>query len=323
MQLTIRLMNPAYVAGRVQAIGFGRLMIRFAQTVKFPYAAMQRLVKALKISVAPLDYLKRKFGAKTFSGAVPADWRVSQQSGFAIVPPTAMPGTDEVVATCRAEWQKRAKQFDAVQDEIYVDLFRDDLSDMLFKRFDLSSIPAVVKFAVDGPPSRIAAEYLGEVPVLGSVTLMGTPVNKLLESSQLFHADGEDVRQVKMFMLINEVDLDTGPLSFFGAEPSKKVMDAVHYTTGRVPDETVFRYAPEPELIRLTGKPGTALFIDNSRCLHFGSRHPKRPRVILELQYVSRFNVLEPHMTRAQVDLPPSSGADPQRLAQLLPWVVH
>jgi hypothetical protein len=323
MNLTIRLMNPAYVAGRVQAIGFGRLMIRFAQTVKFPYAAMQRVVKGLKILASPLDYLRRRSAAQQFAGTVPTEWRVDRETGFSIVPPGAMPGTEAVVASCRAEWLKRKANFDAVQNEIYVDLFRDNLYDLSFKEFDLSNIPDVIKFAVNGPPACIAAEYLDEVPVLGSVTLMGTIVNTLFESSQLFHADGEDVRQVKMFMLINDVDLDSGPLSFFGAGPSKKVMDAVRYTTGRIKDEVVFRYAPQSEMIQLTGKPGTALFIDNSRCLHYGSRFPKKPRVILELQYVSRFNVLEPHMTRAKVELPRAIGADPKRLAQLLPWVVR
>lgn len=321
MNLSLRLMNPFYVAERVNSIGFGRLMIRLAQSTRFPYALMQRVVKGLKILVSPFDYFARVREAKDFTGSIPAVWKVSEQTGYTLLPPGTMPGADKVVAACRAEWEKRRTAFDSIgEDEIYVDLFRDNLRDLSFRKFDLSDVPDVVKFAVDGPPSRIAAEYLGEVPVLGSVTLMGTPVNKLLESSQLFHADGEDIRQVKMFMAISEVAPDGGPLSFLPAEPSKKVMDAVHYTTGRIKDEVVFGIVPESDLIRFVGVPETAVFIDNSRCLHFGSRNPARPRVLLELEYVSRFNVLEPHFTRAEIVLPADrSQVQQDRLAKLIP----
>jgi hypothetical protein len=306
MNWSLQLLNPAYVARRVRANGFGRLVVRAAMRARVPYNGARRLVKALKIAGAPLEFMARRRRMTGFSGALPEAQRVSRAAGYRVFRAGELPGTDAVVARCRAIFDARRDEFArAGPDTIYLNMFAGGPLEADTRVFDLSRAPEILAFAVEGPPSRIAADYLGEVPVIGSFTLMATAVNTLLESSQLFHVDGEDFRQLKLFMLVNEVDADAGPLSFLPAEASARVARRLGYDHGRLKDDQVFAHARADEVVALMGPPGTTLFIDNSRCLHFGSRSRSKTRLMLEIQYVSRFNVLEPPLPRSTLLRPP------------------
>ena len=46
----------------------------------------------------------------------------------------------------------------------------------------------------------------------------------------------------------------------------------------RIADETMYQHVRRDELIEFTGKPGDVLFIDSSRCFHYGSRNAVVPR---------------------------------------------
>jgi hypothetical protein len=54
----------------------------------------------------------------------------------------------------------------------------------------------------------------------------------------------------------------------------------------RYSDDVVYQVAQRDDAISLLGPPGTAMFVDTNRCLHFGGRSTGHDRLLLVAQYV-------------------------------------
>jgi hypothetical protein len=135
--------------------------------------------------------------------------------------------------------------------------------------------------------------YLGTVPVLRSVQVFysGSMTHEPI-SSQLYHCDADDVRQLKIFLLCNEVRHENGPLTILDADSSDRVRRATRYVyNDRLSDADVASVLDNPAPVELVGRPGTMCLVDTSRCFHYGSRvEPGAgPRLVAMVQYLSPF----------------------------------
>ena len=134
--------------------------------------------------------------------------------------------------------------------------------------------------------------YMGTVPVLRSIQVFysGT-LEEEPTSSQLYHCDADDTRQVKIFVLCSDVGSDNGPLTLLDAARSATVRRATGYHFNRrLTDEQVdgvLGGPAHPE--EVVGGPGTLCLVDTSRCFHFGSRvvPGAAPRLVTMIQYLS------------------------------------
>jgi hypothetical protein len=138
----------------------------------------------------------------------------------------------------------------------------------------------------------VAGEYLGMMPVLSVIELWKSNRGDVPEiGSQLFHLDNADDRQVKVFMYLHDVDLDTGPFAFLPAGVSRKVCDELDYGkvagVDRLTDEQVYTVASPEDLVVCAYGEGTVFFVDTISCLHYGSRRNVKPRYVLMFQYLS------------------------------------
>jgi ectoine hydroxylase-related dioxygenase (phytanoyl-CoA dioxygenase family) len=157
--------------------------------------------------------------------------------------------------------------------------------------------PDILLFALSPDLAAVVTEYLGAVPTLSDVRLWWSVPSEgppLLASSQKFHRDHEDFRQVKAFINIDPVDEDAGPFSFLPASVSERVVERLSGAHGRIEDADVFTHASEDELVVLTGPSGDGAMIDTCRCLHFGSRNESKERLVLMLHYVGFHSIVEP-----------------------------
>ena len=137
---------------------------------------------------------------------------------------------------------------------------------------------------------RLVGAYLGGLPILYRINLLDSANEALqADSSQFFHLDPEDFRQLKIFLLVEDVDAQTGPLHLLSARASDAVRVARGHRHGRVADEAVMAHAGEGDLVACTGPAGTLAIGDTSRCFHFGSRPGQRRRRVLMLQYLTAF----------------------------------
>lgn len=166
--------------------------------------------------------------------------------------------------------------------------------------------PATLR--LDSPLVRLAlrpdilaavSNYLGMVPIFSYAAVYRSehaPAPKL-RSSQIFHCDSDDVSHVKIFVLCNDVGPANGPLTILPAALSERVRRRLGYRFAeRLRDEQAEAVLGSRPWQPMTGPAGTLLFVDTSRCFHFGSRVEEgaEPRVVAMIQYLTPFSFLLP-----------------------------
>tara|TARA_Y100000996_G_C22450141_1_gene613496 strand:- start:105 stop:1037 length:933 start_codon:yes stop_codon:yes gene_type:complete len=161
---------------------------------------------------------------------------------------------------------------------------------------DFNSESPEFKFVTNNYLIEIVSRYLNCVPLLTNLSLWYSPNDKIFEnSSQEYHLDHEDYKQVKGFLFINEIDLQTGPLSIINLEQSNNIEKLLNYKMTqkdkRVDDKLIMKVKKKISINEniITGKSGDLLLCDTSNCFHFGSRLGNKPRFILAFQYVTPF----------------------------------
>lgn len=137
-------------------------------------------------------------------------------------------------------------------------------------RTDNAFVAAALQPTVIG----VLARALGELPQLDYVLLtLSEGSEEPLASSQLWHRDYDDVRTIKLFVYLTDVEDGTkGPFTFLPASSS----DLVGFTrrTHRADDAVFVGPVKRDDVKEMTGLRGSAFFVETSRCLHMGSRLP-------------------------------------------------
>jgi len=146
--------------------------------------------------------------------------------------------------------------------------------------------PVLLQLMVSRPFLDAAITYLGAVPRLAGARLCWSPKNETNLSSQLYHFDYEDLKQVKIFINIFETQEDQGPFTFLPADISERVQRSIGRVIGRVSDESIYEGGGRNHEVKLVGPAGSGAFVDTCRCLHYGSRLNQRDRVVLIIQFL-------------------------------------
>lgn len=145
-----------------------------------------------------------------------------------------------------------------------------------------------VAFAIQPSVLQLLTRALGEVPQLDYVLLTHSKGSDApLASSQLWHKDYDDIRTLKLFVYLTDVDEpEKGPFTFIPGD----VSDKVGFTRrSHRPDEKVFRGAVKRQDVRAMFAPrSTAFIVETSRCLHMGSRlAPGHSRLLYTATFIT------------------------------------
>lgn len=173
---------------------------------------------------------------------------------------------------------------------------------------------AILRLALDPSLVRIVSDYLGTLPVVEDIYLWYSPNEANVDgSSQFHHLDGQDVRTLQLFVNLEDVSADQGPLTALSARASEEIARSISYrkneVTKRVPDEVVAEHVRDDRDVHvLAGPRGSAWIVDTDRCFHFGSRAGSKPRHLLVLQYYTPFAFVLPR--RWSTALPYAPEAD-------------
>jgi hypothetical protein len=236
----------------------------------------------------PFDAVWRKILAQTVPYIDPQENTLSIPRGkaWASVPPGVIPRTAEVVDACLAIFQERRSLLDGYMQQ------RDkELATYFYDVAHVDGFGARSKLLIDymAQPAILngVMRYLGDVPLLQGVKLYWTPQNDKLVSSQQWHMDGGDIRQLKLFLYLNDVDEGAGPLTIIPAKESRKVVKKYDYVKGKLRDDQVATCVSRDKWIQLTGSKGTLVVCDTSSCFHFGGRARKDERLFLEFHYTT------------------------------------
>jgi hypothetical protein len=211
---------------------------------------------------------------------------VPDELGFVQFKAAALPGMAPKLARLRElgeEWIKDERRW--INDRHW--------PKKLTETQDLLDYPEIMDVALNEDILRAAAGYYGQVPRLYRVAVWWSPPNDTLQGSQLFHYDGLDNRQAKVFINLKEVTPESGPLYFLDAAQSAIFDAKVGYSKARIADEDVFSIFKPEDLHSAAGPAGEGFILDTGRCLHYGSRKNGEGRLIFMINY-SRVNCVEP-----------------------------
>ncbi len=161
---------------------------------------------------------------------------------------------------------------------------------------DTERFASYVDFITSPELLSVAMNYLGTIPQLSKAQPPGIRFMESSEKldeepeltprqSQLYHIDFYDSPQVYVLVALRDITSECGPWTFLPASATDRITRRIGYRERgfgyRVPDEVIRPHIREGEEIAFTGPKGSVLFIDSSRCFHFGSRNSKVPRFMM------------------------------------------
>lgn len=248
--------------------------------------AGRAMLSAAAVAMEPIDYYQRRRAAVRYNQQFPSN-RMPAEDGYALLPAGSLPGTPEIIDTCRRVFIEKKATLEAAaptgekairQQRTKQSFLRNLLSDD-----DLRANPDLVDFALSDPLFSIVTNYLGTIPNLHSVNLVYSVPRLTLDehiSSQLFHRDPEGLTQAKVVLNVFDVDEAHGPFTFIPANQSERIVAAIWQQRRKAGARIQVRYRDEDvrahggldATVQLTGPAGTAAIVDTSRCIHAGSR---------------------------------------------------
>ncbi len=157
---------------------------------------------------------------------------------------------------------------------------------------DLFVYPEIINIALHDQLFGVVTSYLGQVPWMTNLQIWWTPPNQTAERSQIYHYDHRDTRQAKVFINLNDVDEDSGPLHFLPATSSSKVDRSIGYSQGDFTDDQVASCCSKDEVVKALGPTGSGYIVDTARCLHYGSRGNRKDRLVMMVSF-ARVNCVD------------------------------
>ena len=245
-------------------------------------------MKALRRVGQVADIRRRRALAQPQEPALTANYAASlARDGFVDVSDLlAGPAMDALQAAGDAKLARvpeaKARQASS-QKTFWVRLLDEDMTEGV-----LPTDNPFVAFAIQDRVLDILGEMLGELPQLDYVLLtLSEGTDEPLKSSQLWHKDYDDVRTVKLFVYLTDVEgAENGPFTFIPGPQS----DRVGFTrrTHRSDEEVFGGSISRSDVREMRARKGAAFFVETSRCLHMGSRlAPGRMRLLYTATYTT------------------------------------
>jgi hypothetical protein len=166
------------------------------------------------------------------------------------------------------------------------------------KGFKLSLVPP--EFDFDSPYLRLALDpgllavvnaYMGMRSALRAIEAwIDVPTPDEAKETQLWHRDGDDLLNVKVFIYLNDVDETTGPFCYArrthpnGGKFGRLLVKS--RIPGRVTDEEMLEALPA-ELIRMCTGPARSITLADTVGYHKGLKPTLKRRLLVMFQYTS------------------------------------
>ena len=117
----------------------------------------------------------------------------------------------------------------------------------------------------------------------------------------MLHSDHDDDKLMKIFIYLNDVTIECGPLEIVNKKITQEIIKNSHYRWGQEnrqykshDDKLLNLYPNSNAITTLTGNEGTIIIADTANCLHRGSRNPTKERLVLYATYTTRTSFSHP-----------------------------
>jgi hypothetical protein len=269
-------------------MGVAGFVGRIFRRIRLPVKLAFQLTKGAQVLAHPVNYRRRVRGAKTMTENSRWSTFITRRKGYALFDLETFPGTDTVVSICRQVYARYMEQ-DRNRDGVLRKTFLVNI----LNAATLEENPQLLDFALSDPIVEAVTGYLGSIPILRGLGVYLSQSNDTTESSQMFHTDNDDFRQIKCFMNVVDVDDGNGPFTLVPAKQSRQIRSTLRHgwRDRRLTDDEVLALCDPADIIRLTGPAGSGGMVDTSNCLHYGSRARAGARVVFMFQYTTYPNV--------------------------------
>ena len=208
------------------------------------------------------------------------------KNGWALDTSRTLPGIDELIAESEEIIAERGLKA-TKRPDTYRAFFQN-----IAKPEDTEKYPSILNFALSSSALTTVCRYMESIPVVSGTLPPGI---RLVQSStsfdanpapyrdsQLFHLDYYSDPMVYIIVLLRDVTAKSGPFRWVSASESQSAASKLKYwekgTPYRLQDETFYSVVDPKSIHELAYPKGTVLFIDPSRCFHYGSRDAVIPR---------------------------------------------
>jgi hypothetical protein len=178
---------------------------------------------------------------------------------------------------------------------------------------DLTLDSPYVRLALEPRIVALANAYLGMHSYLRALDVWrNLPTDEPPKLSQLWHRDYDDVINLKLFVYLSDVGLQSGPFVFApGTQPAgRRPITNLH----RLSDDEMAEIIPREEWTVCTGAPGTVVFADTCG-YHKGGKPTQGDRLLWTAQFTSVAANYERNFT---LDGDPSGLTSEQKRAAFL-----
>jgi len=171
---------------------------------------------------------------------------------------------------------------------------KDKYFTQIFDRLDSSTKNEIINFASSDLMISTAANYLKVFPILSKIALtyhIPRNFNKQ-RGAMMFHKDEYGYKSMDLFIAINDIDIETGPLravttQFDSLGPFAKIFNreesAIRGNRGKISNEIIDK--KKLDEFSIIGKSGTGILIDSFKCYHAGGHCKSKPRILLRILY--------------------------------------
>ena len=150
-----------------------------------------------------------------------------------------------------------------------------------YKREDLIDIPELVGIANDSKILNIVSSYLGVKPTISNINCWWSFGNReVAKEAQFFHRDLDDVKFVKVFFYLTDVNSQSGPHMFIKRSHKSNKLNQLK----RFSDQEVFLKYDKKDILTLESSKGSC-FIEDTYGIHKGQLPLTNNRLILQVQY--------------------------------------
>lgn len=160
---------------------------------------------------------------------------------------------------------------------------------LLAQYFNTEQDAVIAKIANDPYLLSVAAKYLKVPPKLMSVNMWWTfPVDASAEDkarhAHVFHYDLDDLKFVKFFFYLTDVDDQAGPHVYVKTSNRSIKYKSPFFKSKRFTDEEIVLGYGAENIVEVVGEAGTCL-IEDTTTIHKGITPVSRPRLMLQFEY--------------------------------------
>lgn len=156
----------------------------------------------------------------------------------------------------------------------------------LLTKEDLFTYPSIMEFALSDELLTTLTDYYKMLPLLSHVALFASGLDDDIpkykykrRGTQNLHSDNHDLKHVKLFCYLEDVELEDGPLTILSYEKSSLLLKIKRKLWNRSPfrnDEEYSDLIKDKDFIPLIGKANEGFIVDTTKLMHYGSRCEKK-----------------------------------------------